>query len=260
MKKGSSLIYDGSLEGFFTCVFTAYEEKLNVTSISPDTIAQAEIFSSSEVIVTDPEKAARVKASLTKWISARGRKQMYFTFLSEKQGVEMLLYNYIQKAIENKDFSPQDYGDSVVLKISQTAKMVSREKHRMEAFVRFMLIEDNIYFAHIMPDFNVLPLILPHFQTRYADQKWIIYDLKRKYGLYYDLHSTKYICLDLAGKLINGVLDPSVYAESENEFQELWKRYFKSTSIVSRKNMKLHLQHVPKRYWKYLSEKSSLSD
>ncbi|TXD94923.1 DUF4130 domain-containing protein [Gillisia hiemivivida] len=27
--------------------------------------------------------------------------------------------------------------------------------------------------------------------------------------------------------------------------------------MKSRKNMKLHLQHVPKRYWKYLTEKST---
>lgn len=260
MKNGSSLIYDGTIEGFFTCVFTAYEKKLNVTSISPDTSAQAEIFCAPEVIITDTEKASRVKRSLHKWIPAKGRREMYFAFLSEEQGMEMLLYRYIQNAVGNNNFSPEDYGESVILKVSQTAKMVSREKHRMEAFVRFMLTKDEIYFAHIAPDFNVLPLILPHFETRYADQKWIIYDLKRKYGLFYDLKKTLYIGLDLSEKLINGILDPSLYGSSEREFQELWQKYFKSTNIVSRKNTKLHLQHVPRRYWKYLSEKSSLSN
>ncbi len=224
MRKGSSLIYDGTLEGFFTCIFIAYDQKLKVTSIFPESAAQAEIFSTSELIITDREKAQRIKKSLNKWISARGRKQMYFAFLSEIPGIEMLLFRYIQKAIGNKEFSAEDYGDSVILKISQTSKMVSREKHRMEAFVRFMLLEDGIFFAHVTPDFNVLPLILPHFQSRYADQKWIIYDLKRKYGLYYDLNSTKYISLDLEEKLNNGILDPSVYAGFEREFQELWKR------------------------------------
>ena len=260
METGSSLIYDGSLEGFFSCVFTAFEQKLKVTSISPGTGAQAEIFSTSEVIVTDTEKARRVKAALNKRVSARGRKEMYFAFLSEEEGIEMLLYSYVCKGIQNPKFSAEDYGDSIILKISQIAKKVSREKHRMEAFVRFMLTEDEIYFAHITPDFNVLPLILPHFESRYADQKWIIYDLKRKFGLFYDLNYTKYINLDLSEKLINGILDPSVYAASEKDFQVLWQKYFKSVNIGSRKNSKLHIQHVPKRYWKYLSEKSSLWD
>ncbi len=260
MKNGSSLMYDGTLEGFFTCVFTAFEQKLQVTSISPKTGFQEEIFSTSEVIITDPVKAKRVKDSLQRWIPSGGRKRMYFAFLSEEPGVEMLLYRYIRKAVGNEKFSAEDYGDAEILKLTQIAKMVSREKHRMEAFVRFMLTGDDIYFAHITPDFNVLPLILPHFQSRYADQKWIIYDLKRKYGLYYDLKVTRYICLELSDKLINGTLDPSVYAGSEREFQQLWQKYFKSTNIISRKNIKLHVQHVPKRYWKYLSEKSSLSN
>src|SRR5690606_39404200 len=102
MEKGSSLVYDGSLEGFFTCIFTAYEQKLHVTSISPETAAQSEIFSASEVVITDTEKADRVKRSLHKWISAIGRKRLYFAFLSEKPGIEMLLFHYISKAIGNK--------------------------------------------------------------------------------------------------------------------------------------------------------------
>jgi len=49
--------------------------------------------------------------------------------------------------------------------------------------------------------------------------------------------------------------DVNYFAKQEFEFQTLWQDYFKSTNIVSRKNMKLHIRHVPKRYWKYLSEK-----
>lgn len=45
-----------------------------------------------------------------------------------------------------------------VLKVAQTAKKVGRKKHRMEAFVRFQLTKDNIYFVNIEPNFNVLPL------------------------------------------------------------------------------------------------------
>jgi probable DNA metabolism protein len=43
--------------------------------------------------------------------------------------------------------------------------------------------------------------------------------------------------------------------EKEVEYQVLWKSYFDSVNIKERKNPKLHLQHVPRRYWKYLSEK-----
>jgi probable DNA metabolism protein len=45
------------------------------------------------------------------------------------------------------------------------------------------------------------------------------------------------------------------FTNEEHEYQTLWNDYFKSTNIASRINPKLHTQHVPKRYWKYLSEK-----
>ena len=45
-----------------------------------------------------------------------------------------------------------------------------------------------------MPPYSLtlmcLPMLIKHFRNRYADQKWIIYDVKRGYGLHYDLHDT----------------------------------------------------------------------
>lgn len=257
MEKGNVLIYDGTLDGFFTLAFTAFEQKMQVTAIYTEAGIQQDFFSQPEVVITDFEKAQRVKAGMAKNISAKGRRALYFSFLSEQTGIELLMLHYIQQAFKKENFSETDYGDPVVLKVSQVAKMVSREKHRMEAFVRFMLTKDNIYFAHIEPDFNVLPLILPHFESRYADQKWIIYDLNRKYGLYYNLHTTNYITLDLPGDIMDGK-NKTFFDPSEIGFQQLWQQYFKSTNIKSRKNMRLHLQHVPKRYWKLLTEKSAL--
>ena len=258
MKKDSIFAYDGSFEGFLTCVFQTFEQKLNVTAIYTEDNVQQDFFSLPELIITDLKKASRVKQALKTKLDSGGRRQLYFSFLSELPGIELLLLQYIQLVFNTRDFSSADYGDPVILKVSQTAKMVSREKHRMEAFVRFMLTKDEIYFAHIEPDFNVLPLILPHFESRYADQKWIIYDLKRKFGLFYNLQETNYISLDISTRVFEKNYQSSIYSVSELQFQELWQQYFKSTNIKSRKNLKLHKQHVPKRYWKYLTEKSSL--
>jgi probable DNA metabolism protein len=124
----------------------------------------------------------------------------------------------------------------------------------MEAFVRFQKLKDDTFYAAVEPDFNVLPLLIRHFKSRYADQKWIIYDLKRKYGLYYDLHNVQYISLDFAniGKAGDVI---AAFTEDEGIYQHLWKNYFTSVNIPSRKNTKLHVRHIPKRYWKHLTEK-----
>ena len=145
--------------------------------------------------------------------------------------------------------------------MSQIAKSVSREKHRMEAFVRFKKTAEDIFFAVIDPDFNVLPLISPHFKGRYADQRWLIYDEKRRYGLFYDLNSVQDVHLSSEHNksMIEQaqLTDTSITLDAQEAlYDQLWKDYFKSTNIVERRNIKLHLQHVPKRYWKYLTEKN----
>ena len=148
----------------------------------------------------------------------------------------------------------KNFGNDDVLAISQIATKVEREKHRMEAFIRFQHTADGMFYCGIDPDFNVLPLIAKHFKDRYADQQWIIYDLKRRYGLFYDLLSVEEITIETNAKNLK---QPAIQQLSGTEelYANLWKDYFKSTNIESRKNTKLHVQHVPKRYWKYLTEK-----
>ena len=250
METSSKLIYDGSFEGFLTTVFVCYEERLNVVNILPQHLFEQDFFSESQEIITDDKKADRVWKGLAQFPIFRHH--VYWSFLSEIEKHEMTLLKAIQYVL--KTGNSKDYGQADVLKTAQFAKMVGREKHRMEAFVRFQLTQDGIYFSKIEPDFNVLPLISKHFKNRYADQQWIIYDLKRNYGLYYDLNTVAIMQMDFS----EAPNKEDVFAGEELAYDKLWRNYFKSTNIKSRINLKLHTRHIPKRYWKYLNEKLSI--
>ncbi|MDT0677057.1 TIGR03915 family putative DNA repair protein [Autumnicola musiva] len=252
------LSYDGSMAGFLTCVFVAYEEKLEVINIQVQEKASKQLFGDFQDVITQDAMASRVNLAIKKRCSAAGRRNLFWAFLSEEQGIELTMFHYLQYVFKTQDQVDEDFSHPAVLKITQTAKKVGREKHRMEAFVRFKLTKDQIYFASIEPDFNVLPIIQMHFEQRYADQCWIIYDLKRRYGLYYDLQKVDRITLEFSDHFDHNPNNNTAFDLQEIEFQKLWKKYFDCTNIPSRKNMKLHLQHVPKRYWKYLTEKSPL--
>jgi probable DNA metabolism protein len=152
-----------------------------------------------------------------------------------------------------------DFSHPAVLTVTQVSKRVWREKHRMEAFVRFQKTSDELYYSLIEPDYNVLPLIGKHFQDRYADQRWLVYDGKRRYGLFYDLQQINEVTLSFSSFTANGKDATLAYDEKEEMYQELWQQYFKSVNIAARKNTKLHIQHMPRRYWKYLPEKKSTS-
>lgn len=249
------LKYDGSFKGFLTCVFNSYEQKIKVVDILPPGDGQKQLFTGTEIIITEEFNAQRVLKALMTKITSNGLKKIKFAFLSETLGIEIRLYEMIRYIFSNTNKADLDYSNPIVLYISNIAKQVGREKHRMEAFVRFRLTKEDIYFALIEPDFNVLPLIVSHFNSRYADQKWLIYDVKRKFGVYYDLTNTEYISIDLPKKFGFSGGNSEYFETKETYYQKLWKEYFESTNIKSRVNMRLHAQHVPKRYWKYLIEK-----
>lgn len=251
------LLYDGSFEGLLTAVFETYEYKWKELHIRKEGITVPLLFTETKTVVTDEEKAKRVWKKLFDLIGAKGIQTVWAAWLSEKETIEDTILGVIRYAIDSKQNILSDFAHPDVLQLQQTAKSVGREKHRMEAFVRFQLTKDGIYFSVIDPDFNVLPLILPHFRDRYADQCWFIFDSRRKYGIYYNLKEAQFVDF-VPNSLIspNGV-SPDAFGDGEDLFQKLWNDYFKSTNIQGRKNTKLHIQHVPKRYWKYLVEKKS---
>ncbi len=262
--------YDGSFNGFLAAIFDIYTHKLKHPIIQAETVAQEELFGEIQHILTDLTKSERVGKKLKQILGSADFNHFYRAFMSEQPQMENHLLEFCRVAFKTGASPLGDYGNQQILKISQASKMTGREKHRMEAFIRFHLIDDDIYFANCEPDCNVLPLIASHFKNRYADQKWVIYDLKRNFGIYYDLKKVEDVTIDFKDpKRSRGITNSAAlkgshpacqgttgrFRESENNYRDLWNQYFKSTNIESRKNMKLHLQHVPKRYWKYLSEK-----
>jgi len=250
------LLYDGTFDGFLCSVFIIYTEKITDPIIRKQSQTHNQLFTVIEAVTTQRENAKRVWNGFKKKTTKNQQRDFFKAFLSEIKGVENTLFNYMKTIFKNKYSKNIDFSNSDILKISQVARMVNREKHRMEVFVRFQHTKDGIYFATVSPDFNVLPLITNHFKDRYADQKWLIFDTSRTYGIYYNLLSVEIITFQNMEKLSSQILKKNM-APLERDFQKLWQIYYQNVNIKSRKNKKLHLQHLPKRYWKYLTEKEN---
>ena len=249
------IAYDGSFEGLLSAIFAIYEYKIESPVIYSEGNGSGSLFEETKHVVTDKEKAQRVYKKLQEKLTLNAQRQLYKAFLSETKDVENLLYRYMQYAIDNKQGIENNFIHPDVLQLQQLSRKVDREKHRMEAFVRFQLTKDQLYYAIIQPDYNVLPLIQRHFKERYADQCWLIYDSHRKYGLYYDKNTVTEVQMNFESDLNTNAERETIYDENELLYQHLWQQYFGSVNIKARKNMKLHIQHMPKRYWKYLIEK-----
>ena len=254
MRNSKTLIYDGSFNGFLTAVYIAFEEKLHVADIQPNEQRQNGLFSETETIFTNVTKAKRV------WNGVRARNHntistIYFAFLSGTEGIEMMCYAYIQELMATKDKKQVAFSDEIVSYLSQIARKVGREKQHIEAFISFKLTKDDIHFAIIEPDYDVLPLTSKHFRNKYNDQEWLIYDVKRGYGIFYNREHITLISLDLSEIHSNRTQKSKAFTSSDYGHQQLWNNYFQNTAIKARINRKLRTQQVPKDYSKYLSEK-----
>ncbi|MBF0658706.1 TIGR03915 family putative DNA repair protein [Psychrobacter sp. NG25] len=263
----SIVLYEPSFEGWLSAVYHAYEYKLQHDSalqlIAQDCYVPSLIAQATSV-ATDEDKAERVLTKLNKLLGRSGMRNMLWGFLSEKDNIGTTLFQVVKYAIDYPNRSiMQDLGNLDVLELVQTVKSVGREKHRMEAFVRFEHTTDDIYFARVEPDFNVLPLIGEHFRQRYQDQHWAIYDISRGFGIYYDKSQStpsRPAALQTITDLDDVVLrnPASIHSEDEQRYQKFWQGYFTNVNIKERKNPRLHKQYLPQRYWKYLSEKQVL--
>jgi probable DNA metabolism protein len=250
-------IYDNTFEGLLTCVFDAFFRKEFPQNIVGENI-QLPLFSDSFLVITDDAKSERVLNALRKKISKSALQMLFVTYLSELEGIEIILFRYIQKALNSEKSIEMNFADADVLELSKVYKKVTREEEHLRQFVRFQKTVDGMYFAVMEPIHNVLPLTARFFQTRFADQQWIIYDVRRKYGLFYDLNTVETVHFDhLDISLDTGKLTPEKLDEYELAFQNMWKDYLTAITIQQRRNLKLQKQHLPVRFWKYLTEKQA---
>ena len=250
----TSLIYDGTFEGLLTAVFEIYDRHLTHVKLIKGEFYTSALFEDLVKIATDDVRAGRVLKGLKQKLSATGVQRLYIAHMAELENDDDTIVGYIRYVFDSDQNIEDDYGNKYVMRVSEIFNMMRRERHRMEAFVRFQKLKDETFYAAVQPDFNVLPMLIKHFKNRYADQKWIIYDLKRNYGLYYDLHDTEFISLEFSAVKNPGNVI-TAFCEDEGIYQHLWKNYFNSVNIKSRKNTKLHVRHIPRRYWKHLTEK-----
>ncbi len=263
----SIVLYEPSFEGWLSAVFYVYANKLqddaSLQIIAEDCYVPS-LISQATSVATDEDKAERVLTKLHKLLGRSGMRNILWGFLSEKDNIGTTLFQVVKYAIDYPSCPiMEDLGNLNVLELVQTVKSVGREKHRMEAFVRFEHTTDDIYFARVEPDFNVLPLIGEHFRQRYQDQHWAIYDLTRNYGIYYDKSQStpkRPAALQTITDLDDAVLrnPASIHSPDEQRYQRFWQGYFTNVNIKERKNPRLHKQYLPQRYWKYLSEKQVL--
>ena len=261
-------VFDNTLDGLLTAVFDSFFRKQQDVTLLADG-EQLPLFADEpHQVVTDAEKAERVWKGLEKHLSKDGLHMITLSWLSEERALNQPLFNFICKVFRtNVKGLERNASDEDVLAVRNTCRRVLHEQLRMKQFIRFQKAKDGTYLAVVSPDHNVLPLIIDHFQDRFNDQPWLIYDAKRHYGYYYGaspdpskegevirvtFEDETAVPFDLS----SGKMDADILSDNDQLFQDLWRTYFKAICIKERMNPKKQLSDMPRRYWKYMTEKN----
>lgn len=97
----------------------------------------------------------------------------------------------------------------------------------------------------IHPKHQVLPLLRGHFCSRLPDEDFLIFDATHGTALLRKAHQVQYLAMKH--------YDPGT-DENEQNWQTLWKRFFRALTIEERRNERLQMGHVFKRFWPDMCE------
>jgi len=243
----TAFIYDGTFEGLLTCVFEAYSLKI-LPYLITDSSVQTGFGSEILKISSDFVKAERVKKGLKDCATKDALYNIKTAFLSGDPIKSTAIFNFIKYCIDNKKTDEsRNFAEPAILNTDDIVRKVICESHRFKGFIRFSESKNGYYYAHYEPDNDITELLIPHFSARFRNMPFIIHDTKR---------NILAMCAGTEYEIIHPDKPVNVFlSEEETEFQNLWKTYYNSVNIKSRKNLRQMREYMPERYWKNLPEK-----
>lgn len=187
---------------------------------------------------------------ILKYSNAKIFNIIFYVFLSNHENKELIIYYFYLNLLKYKNNIIYMRNLNCVNKALKISRYVANESHRLKGFVRFKKLENEIYYAEIAPENNVLFLISNHFKRRLKNEYWLIKDVKRGLISIYD--KKNFLLIDEKNFKMN---DLKISLE-ENNIAIMWKEFYKNIAIKERYNERCRMNFMPKKYWKYIIEMS----
>ena len=247
MSDGANLIYryDGSFEGLMCCVFESYAKNEIPSDILPPDAEQTVLLPEKEV-VTDERKAGRVLSSIPPKMGAEAYDFVRRAFLTCLEQKELFILLFLRLGYKKGPAVMSMLTDDVVDTLRKAVRHLNNESHLLKGFIRFSVIR-NILASEIEPKNYVLPLISRHFCERYPEECFLIRDKTHDMALIYAPHRFEIVPVDRSFTLPER-------DETERAYQDLWRLFYDTIEVPGRCNPKCRMSHMPKRYWRYMTE------
>lgn len=212
--------------------------------VPPDRVAWVEpgqtgsLFSHGERHLPPPDTARVVRASKA-FVSLARNAALH----SDPERLT-LLYGLLWRLQSNPRLL-EDKADPQVRRLEELDKAVRRDSHKMHAFVRFRMVEDEAgnehYVAWFEPDHHIVRANAGFFVRRFANMRWSIL--------------TPRGCLHWDGETLreSGPAQKSD-APQGDPAEDLWRTYYASIFNPARLKIGAMLKEMPRKYWKNMPE------
>lgn len=159
-----------------------------------------------------------------------------------------LLYRLLWRLRDDHDLLARTTDDDV-FRARAMAKTIRRERHKMEAFVRFREIADDdgaLFVAWFEPEHHVVELTAPFFARRFASMRWSI--LTPLVSAHWNTKT-----------LVFGPGAAKADAPGADHFEDHWRTYYASIFNPARLKIGAMKSEMPVRYWKNLPESAIIA-
>lgn len=242
------LIYDGSFPGFLTAVFEAFARKTEELDFVAEQ-NRVPTFYHEHMVSYDREKAGRVYRAITEKLCVSCYDRVFHAWLSHQEGIERDILLFLKMSLKRGKDLWTMLSDPVIARVNAAARAVEREAELYLGILRFHRA-GGVYVADIESKREILPVLAPHFSERFTDQPFLIRDRNFHQAFFCANGKTGYLPMEEFIELEE--------ISDKDEYEAMWKAYYRSAAITERKNRKVMLSHMPKYTWKYLVEREDM--
>ena len=235
--------YDGTLAGFYSCVFESFVRREIPFAIWAPEDEQPALCPVRQ-IPTGPDRAARVRRAVRSKLSAGQTVEV--GFLSGQEDKELILLRFLHYGFGAGPGALHQLGRPEVADACRLSRQVLWEVEKWQGFVRFEE-SGGMLGAVIHPKNHVLPLLGRHFCSRMPEEAFLIYDAVHREALVHQQGQARILRL-------SAPLDLPRPSQKESDYQRLWKRFYDTLAIDQRRNERCRRTHCPKRFWADMTE------
>lgn len=248
------MICEDSIEGIFTAVYDGwlYEGRGIQVEIRTERPDNLELFCEYETVDTEAGKAYKVARTIRNKLGNTTYECICYAAVSAHPEKGTAVFRVLRKAFGGGRCNAgimEDMSDLYVNMVSRMHIKVWHEYHRFLGFVRFSEIGGSVLFALISPENDILAMLAPHFENRYPNENWMIYDEKREKVLLHQKGEKAVVRGDV--KLTQETRESLV---QNQEYENLWRAFCKSITITERGNKELQQKLVPLKFQENMLE------